>query len=191
MPVRIVRLGSPRHPREGLRLGTVRRPPRGVPKAQHAARDFYDVWLPNLAPSEALLKSAKTVDDARSWAAFERVFLAEMKSARCKQGARFDRGALAHDEPVGRLLLRRRGAMPPVGSSPAARRSRRRYRVAVSIFSVRHGPGGRPRRVAATADRDMSRAHIAAAIPHCRLGAPRTAREIAVLPPLARRPALT
>ena len=80
MAIRIVRLGSPRHPREGLRLGTVRRPPRGVPKAQHAARDFYDVWLPNLAPSEALLKSAKTVDDAHSWSAFKRAFLAEMKA---------------------------------------------------------------------------------------------------------------
>jgi uncharacterized protein YeaO (DUF488 family) len=81
MPVRIVRLGSPRHAQEGLRLGTVRRPPRGVPKAQHAARDFYDVWLPNLAPSEALLKSAKSADDARSWAAFKRAFQAEMKAS--------------------------------------------------------------------------------------------------------------
>jgi uncharacterized protein YeaO (DUF488 family) len=80
MPVRIVRLGSPRHAQEGLRLGTVRRPPRGVPKAQHAARDFYDVWLPNLAPSEALLKLAKSADDARSWAAFKRTFQAEMKA---------------------------------------------------------------------------------------------------------------
>src|SRR4051812_3745892 len=51
MPVRIVRLGSPRLPDEGLRLGTVRRPPRGVPKADFAKRDYYDVWLPNLAPA--------------------------------------------------------------------------------------------------------------------------------------------
>jgi uncharacterized protein YeaO (DUF488 family) len=80
MPVRIVRLGSPRHAQEGLRLGTVRRPPRGLPKAQHATRDFYDVWLPNLAPSEALLKSAKSADDARSWAAFKRAFQTEMKA---------------------------------------------------------------------------------------------------------------
>ena len=80
MAIRVVRLGSPRHPQEGLRLGTVRRPPRGVPKPQHAARDFYDVWLPNLAPSERLLKSAKTLDDAHSWAAFKRAFLAEMKA---------------------------------------------------------------------------------------------------------------
>ena len=56
MTIRIVRLGSPRHPDEGLRIGTVRRPPRGVPKAEYATRDLYDVWLPNLAPSEALLE---------------------------------------------------------------------------------------------------------------------------------------
>lgn len=80
MSVRIVRLGSPRHPQEGLRIGTVRRPPRGVPKAQFAARDFYDVWLPNLAPSEALLKAGQSADDARAWAAFKRAFTAEMKT---------------------------------------------------------------------------------------------------------------
>jgi uncharacterized protein YeaO (DUF488 family) len=57
--VRIVRLGSKRLPGEGLRIGTVRRPPRGVPKGEYAKRDLYDVWLPNLAPSEALLKSAQ------------------------------------------------------------------------------------------------------------------------------------
>jgi len=57
MPIRIVQLGSPRRPGEGPRLGTVRRPPRGVPKSQFAARDFYDVWLPELAPSAALLAS--------------------------------------------------------------------------------------------------------------------------------------
>ena len=56
MSVRIVRLGTRRHPDEGPRLGTVRRPPRGVPKSEFASRDFYDVWLPTLAPSEALLK---------------------------------------------------------------------------------------------------------------------------------------
>ena len=58
MAIRVVRLGSPRTPGEGLRLGTVRRPPRGVPKAEHASRDFYDVWLPDLAPSESLVKEA-------------------------------------------------------------------------------------------------------------------------------------
>ena len=80
MTLRIVRLGSPRHPQEGLRLGTVRRPPRGVPKAEFAARNFYDVWLPILAPTEALLKAGQSADDARSWAAFKRGFLREMKA---------------------------------------------------------------------------------------------------------------
>ena len=80
MALRVVRLGSPRHPQEGLRLGTVRRPPRGVPKAEFAQRDFYDVWLPTLAPTEALLKAGQSADDARSWAAFKRGFLREMKA---------------------------------------------------------------------------------------------------------------
>jgi len=80
MPLRIVRLGSPRNPAEGLRVGTVRRPPRGVPKAEFATRDFYDVWLPNLAPSEALLKEGLAADDARSWSRFKRHYLAEMKA---------------------------------------------------------------------------------------------------------------
>jgi uncharacterized protein YeaO (DUF488 family) len=79
MPLRIVRLGSRRHPQEGLRLGTVRRPPRGVRKTEYASRDFYDVWLPNLAPTEALLKSAQNADTDRAWSTFERAFLAEMK----------------------------------------------------------------------------------------------------------------
>ena len=80
MALRVVRLGSPCHPQEGLRLGTVRRPPRGVPKAEFAARNFYDVWLPTLAPTEALLKAGQSADDARSWAAFKRGFLREMKA---------------------------------------------------------------------------------------------------------------
>jgi uncharacterized protein YeaO (DUF488 family) len=79
MAIRIVRLGSPRVPGEGLRLGTVRRPPRGVPKAEYAARDFYDVWLPDLAPSEELLKQALGARDERAWKAFVRRYRAEMK----------------------------------------------------------------------------------------------------------------
>jgi uncharacterized protein YeaO (DUF488 family) len=79
MAIRVVRLGSPRTPGEGLRLGTVRRPPRGVPKAEHASRDFYDVWLPDLAPSEPLLKKALGASDERSWRRFVRHYLAEMK----------------------------------------------------------------------------------------------------------------
>ena len=83
MTVHIVRLGSERQADEGLRIGTVRRPPRGVPKADFARRNFYDVWLPNLAPSEALLKQALTVvanDDERGWKQFVRRYRKEMST---------------------------------------------------------------------------------------------------------------
>lgn len=79
MAIRVVRLGSPRAKGEGLRVGTVRRPPRGVPKAEHASRDFYDVWLPDLAPSEELVKQALQASDERAWRAFVRKYRAEMK----------------------------------------------------------------------------------------------------------------
>jgi uncharacterized protein YeaO (DUF488 family) len=78
MPVYIVRLGDPRLENEGLRIGTVRRPPRGVAKADIAARNFYDVWLPELAPSEALLKLGKAADDEKRWRTFTRRYRAEM-----------------------------------------------------------------------------------------------------------------
>jgi uncharacterized protein YeaO (DUF488 family) len=80
MAIRIIRLGSPREQAEGLRLGTVRRPPRGVPKEEYAARNIYDVWFPNLSPSEALLKKALIADDEKSWRGFKRRFQAEMKT---------------------------------------------------------------------------------------------------------------
>jgi len=73
-----VRLGTPRVHGEGLRIGTVRRPPRGVPKAEYATRDFYDVWLPNVAPSESLVRSALRAEDDRAWRAFTRAYRAEM-----------------------------------------------------------------------------------------------------------------
>jgi uncharacterized protein YeaO (DUF488 family) len=79
MAVSIVQLGSPRRANEGLRLGTVRRPPRGVPKNQFAERDFYDVWLPVVAPSQPLVTMALQSDDERSWKTFERKYRAEMK----------------------------------------------------------------------------------------------------------------
>ncbi len=79
MAVRVIRLGSPRAPGEGLRLGTVRRPPRGVPKAEHASRDFYDLWLPDLAPSEGLVKEALQADDEEKWRRFAKRYRAEMK----------------------------------------------------------------------------------------------------------------
>ena len=97
MTIRIVRLGSPRHPEEGLRIGTVRRPPRGVPKAEYAARDLYDVWLPNLAPSEALLKEAQAAaaaGDERSWKSFVRRYRAEMKTPENSSAARYARRAV-------------------------------------------------------------------------------------------------
>jgi uncharacterized protein YeaO (DUF488 family) len=78
--LRIVRLGSERHPDEGLRIGTVRRPPRGVLKEDYARRDFFDVWLPLLAPSEALLREMRGGGaDERRWRTFVRKFRREMK----------------------------------------------------------------------------------------------------------------
>jgi uncharacterized protein YeaO (DUF488 family) len=79
MPVRIVRLGTPRAPDEGTRLGTVRRPPRGVRREEFATRDYYDVWVPDLAPSSEVVSSALGASwtDAR-WAKFARVYRREM-----------------------------------------------------------------------------------------------------------------
>ena len=79
MAIRVVQLGSPRTRGEGLRLGTVRRPPRGVPKSEYSSRNFYDVWLPELAPSEELLKTALGGGDARGWQLFVKRYRAEMK----------------------------------------------------------------------------------------------------------------
>src|SRR5262245_41260435 len=81
MAIRVVRLGSPRARDEGLRIGTVRRPPRGVPKAEYAKRDFYDVWLPELAPSPALVSFALAGSlTARRWASFARRYRSEMRA---------------------------------------------------------------------------------------------------------------
>jgi uncharacterized protein YeaO (DUF488 family) len=80
MPIRIVRLGTPRHPAEGPRLGTVRHPPRGVRKQDYAARNFYDVWLPELAPSAALISWALSKPfTPKRWAVFERRYRREMR----------------------------------------------------------------------------------------------------------------
>ena len=78
MAVRIVRLGSERMRGEGLRIGTVRHPPRGVPKDQHAPRNFYDVWMPELAPSAALLKDGQTAGSEREWTTFAKRYRREM-----------------------------------------------------------------------------------------------------------------
>jgi uncharacterized protein YeaO (DUF488 family) len=85
MAIHIVRLGSPRSPDEGLRIGTVRRPPRGVPKAEFASRDFYDVWQPLLSPSAELVAEAKAAEDEKAWEAFRRKFKAEMNHPAASQ----------------------------------------------------------------------------------------------------------
>lgn len=125
MPITIVRLGSPRKAKEGLRLCTVRRPPRGVPKSEYARRDFYDVWLPNLSPSPALMKAGQAAHDERSWSIFERKFRSEMNApdagkildllAALSHRTDFSVGCYCHDESrchrlILRQLLAERGA---------------------------------------------------------------------------------
>lgn len=78
MAIRIVRLGSPRIAHEGLRVGTVRRPPRGVPRAKFASENWYDVWFPNLAPSLETMKQAQAASTPAQWNAFVRKYRAEM-----------------------------------------------------------------------------------------------------------------
>jgi uncharacterized protein YeaO (DUF488 family) len=78
MSVRVVRLGTPRLRGEGTRIGTVRRPPRGVPRSQFSARNWYDVWFPNLAPSLATMKLGQTAASPSQWSAFVRKYKAEM-----------------------------------------------------------------------------------------------------------------
>jgi uncharacterized protein YeaO (DUF488 family) len=78
MAIRIVRLGSPRAAGEGTRIGTVRRPPRGVPKSEFAKQDWYDVWFPTLAPSVETMKLGQAAKTPAQWAAFARKYKAEM-----------------------------------------------------------------------------------------------------------------
>ena len=125
MPVRIVRLGSERSASEGLRIGTVRRPPRGVMKSEFASRNFYDVWFPNLAPSDALLKRGQRARSSREWRAFARAYRKEMGTPENKRtldllaalshGASFSVGCYCADEArchrsLLRELLAERGA---------------------------------------------------------------------------------
>jgi uncharacterized protein YeaO (DUF488 family) len=91
MSVRVVRLGSPRRRGEGTRIGTVRRPPRGVPKTQFSANNWYDVWFPNLAPSLATMKLAQRATTPAQWSAFARKYKAEMAAP----GAKHDLELLA------------------------------------------------------------------------------------------------
>ena len=78
MTIRIVRLGTKRFRGEGLRIGTVRRPPRGVPKSEYASQNWYDVWLPDVAPTAELMKMGQDVESEKEWAAFVRKYRAEM-----------------------------------------------------------------------------------------------------------------
>jgi len=125
VPVRIVRLGSPRKPGEGLRIGTVRYPPRGVRKADLARRDFYDVWLPNLAPSPETLKRGLGAESDAEWKRFARRYRAEMAKpepgrvldllAALSRTSSFSVGCYCADESrchrsLLRELLRARGA---------------------------------------------------------------------------------
>lgn len=78
MSVRVVQLGSPRTADEGLRIGTVRRPPRGVPKEDFASRDYYDVWLPNLAPSAEVMAQGRAAVSDADWKQFDKAYRKEM-----------------------------------------------------------------------------------------------------------------
>ena len=78
MVIRVVRLGSPRAPGEGTRIGTVRRPPRGVPKSEFASQNWYDVWFPNLAPSAETMKLGQAAKTEAEWAAFAKKYRSEM-----------------------------------------------------------------------------------------------------------------
>ena len=125
MSVHVVRLGTPRAPREGLRIGTVRRPPRGVPAARFAADDWYDVWYPNLAPSADTVKLALTAKSEADWRKFVKKYRAEMAEpdasrtldllAALSHSADFAVGCYCEDEArchrsVLRELLAARGA---------------------------------------------------------------------------------
>lgn len=96
MSVRIVRLGSPRAPDEGVRIGTVRRPPRGVARKDFARRDFYDVWLPVLAPSASTVKAGLAARTEREWASFTRRYRAEMRAPAASHALDL-LAALSHD----------------------------------------------------------------------------------------------
>jgi len=125
MTVRIVRLGTARIRGEGLRIGTVRRPPRGVPKSEHAAQNWYDVWFPELAPSAQAVKLGRAAATERQWAAFVKRYRAEMAApdkirildllAAMSRQSNFSVGCFCAEESrchrsVLRALLEERGA---------------------------------------------------------------------------------
>ena len=125
MAIRIVRLGTPRARDEGVRLGTVRRPPRGVRKERYANDDWYDAWLPNLAPTAALVSQALAAEDDRAWKKFVKAYESEMARpdnarvietlAALSHAANFSVGCYCENEArchrsVLREILRRAGA---------------------------------------------------------------------------------
>jgi uncharacterized protein YeaO (DUF488 family) len=125
MSVRIVRLGTPRVPGEGTRIGTVRRPPRGVPKAEFAARNWYDVWFPNLAPRLETMKLGQEATTPAQRARFTKRYRAEMAGpdarhalellAALSHTANFSVGCYCEDEShchrsILRQLLKEHGA---------------------------------------------------------------------------------
>jgi len=125
MVARVVRLGSPRAKDEGTRIGTVRRPPRGVPKTAFASQNWYDVWFPNLAPSVETMKSGQAAASPRDWLAFLKKYRAEMATpensraldllAALSQHANFSVGCYCEDESrchrsILRALLLEKGA---------------------------------------------------------------------------------
>ena len=102
MVVRVVRLGSARVEGEGTRIGTVRRPPRGVPKAAFAAQNWYDVWYPNLAPSVATMKLGQAATTPAQWSSFVRKYRAEMATPEASRTIELlARLSLASDFSVG------------------------------------------------------------------------------------------
>jgi len=127
--IRIVRLGTGRFPGEGLRIGTVRRPPRGIPKTEYASKNFYDVWLPALAPSADLVKEALKARSERDWNRFVKRYRREMAAsgasamldvlAALSHQAHFSVGCYCADESrchrsvLRELLLERRAALNP------------------------------------------------------------------------------
>ena len=125
MSIRIVRLGTPRSPDEGLRIGTVRRPPRGVPKSEFTSQNWYDVWFPILSPSVETVKFAQKATTPAQWAAFVKKYRAEMSAPAARQAiallaalsrhSNFSIGCYCEDEShchrsVLRLLLAEQGA---------------------------------------------------------------------------------
>ncbi|UCH50003.1 MAG: DUF488 family protein [Betaproteobacteria bacterium] len=126
MTVSVVRLGTDRAPNEGIRIGTVRRPPRGVPKSEFASRNWYDVWFPNLAPSVETMKLGQAAETPAQWSAFKKKYRAEMSRpdashaiellATLSHHVNFSVGCYCEEEErchrsVLRALLKEKGAM--------------------------------------------------------------------------------